>query len=188
MWAMATQDDAEYFKDDRSILSIYLSDGLDPAEAKFFFEIWNGFDVYSGKKWHLLVPTRGQQQAKRLNDLRKPAMYDAELASRLRETYELPQSELPALVFENFKGNTEKPYISLAGKSDGEKAAIIRRILSIVSEEVEHGPDDLEGFRERTFEAIERLSTKDKSLGFSLKATAVAATVITIISGIMSLF
>lgn len=188
MWAMATQDDAEYFKNDRSILSVYLSDGLDPAEAKFVFEIWNGFDVYAGEKWHLLVPTRGQRQAMRLNDLRKPAMYDAELANRLREAYKLPQSELPALVFENFKSNTEKPYISLAGKDDGEKAALIRKILSIVSEEVKHGPDDLEGFRERAFEAIERLSTKDKSLGFSLKATAVAATVITIVSGIKSFF
>jgi hypothetical protein len=188
MWAMATQDDAEFFTNHRSILSVYLSDGLSPAENKFFFEIWQGFDVYADKNWHLLVPTRGQRQAQRLNELKEPAMYDAELANKLREIYRVPGADLPALVFEDFKGNTEKPYISLAGKTDDEKTAIVRKILSIVSDEIKHGPEDLNDFRERTFEAIKRLSTKDRSLGISLKATAVAATVITIVSGIRSFF
>jgi hypothetical protein len=191
MWAIATQQDVAFFKDNRSVVSVYLSKGYDAENTRWILDAWAGFNHDSGHNWHLLIPCRSgafelnEQTVRREHATKKvvdklidPDLYNVEEARKIITANKLDDEKFPLLLFENFDPDGSPFFLSLRDLKRSEMTEFLEDVAKLIERETELGPLDNANFRKRCHEEIQMLARKKWAGRIGIKALGVGATVL----------
>lgn len=117
MDAVTNLDRLDYFVDQKTIVSIFLASKLEKTPIEWLFFAWEDLDRITGHSWHLLVPT-----IEPIHDLKhaKSENFNSSIARKLIEQYQIPDREMPCIVFDDFNDDHAQHYVSLTGRSEVE--------------------------------------------------------------------
>lgn len=146
MWKIATFEDANYFKNEKLVVSILISDGYDFETIQSILNTWSGFNIDSGDDWHLLIPSKlsaeeihratesiGPKGAEIITGKTCASIYDTDKVRKVITELSLGDEGFPLLFFESFETNEEAFYFSLRGLNTTERNDFLKDIAKEIN-------------------------------------------------------
>lgn len=136
----------------RALVTLFLDNGYTDHVIQVVIDAKWGFNAQVGPAWHLLIP---YQQGFAVDSVLSPKAHGAELSREIIDARAIPNRRLAAMLFENYDGDQDAYYLSLADLSDQQIICAIGDIADIVMHRFKNGRSDPQEFRADVTDAIE---------------------------------
>lgn len=151
MLTINRRSELEAFESQRALVTLFLDNAFSDHVIGVVMDAKWGFNAQVGPAWHLLIP---YQQGFAVDRALSPRAYDGELSREIVDARGIPNRQLPAILFENYDGDEDAYYLSLADLSDQQIITTIGDIADIVMQQFKNGRSDPQEFRADVTNAI----------------------------------
>ncbi|MER9119840.1 hypothetical protein NKH93_24995 [Mesorhizobium sp. M0954] len=172
MLTISSVKQLEAFKKQRALVTWFLDSGYTTKNIELVLGAKRGFDRHVGSAWHMLIPYKGGGYAIDL-PLSKDG-YGIDLSRHVIDQQGIGSGELPIILFENYEGEDDYFYVSLAGLSEDETIALIGSMADIVVDHYRDGRSDPQEYRSDITEAIKRHRRIKSGIRFVKQHTSTA--------------
>ena len=154
MLTISSKEQLDGYKRQWALVTLFLDSGYASRNIEVVMNAKWGFDAHVGPAWHMLIPYKEGGYA--VDAPLSKDSYGIGLSRQIIAEQGIGTAELPVILFENYDGESDYFYVSLAGMSEGQVMTIMGEIGDIVVDEFNNGRTDPAEFRFDVTQKVKR--------------------------------